>query len=195
MKEHELLEAVGGINSRYVEESETSYSAVKRVGLFRIPRVAVAAVALCVCMTGITALAATGVLQGFFKDIFSWNGAVVSTVYENASDELNVTADCENKKLIVTVKAANPSMAPYSEFDTLRIQSYKIADATGNIVVDNQSSDPVEIQDGEAIIVITQLSDYEGDYQLIINEFEGGKKADQPLPISGEWQCNFTISK
>ena len=48
MKEHELLEAVGGINSRYVEESETSYSAVKRVGLFRIPRVAVAAVALCV---------------------------------------------------------------------------------------------------------------------------------------------------
>lgn len=195
MKEHELLEAVGGINSRYVEESETSYTAVKRFDLFRIPRVATAAIALCVCMTGITALAATGVLQGFFKDIFSWNGAVIGTEYENASDELNVTADYNDGKLIVTVKAVDPSMAPYSEMETLRLNSYKIVDTSGNVITDNQSSEPVEIHNGEAIIVITQLSDYEGEYQLIISEFEGGKKADQPLPISGEWLCSFIISK
>ena len=195
MKEHELLEAVGGINSKYVEESETSYTTVKRFDLFRIPRVAVAAIALCVCMTGITALAATGVLQGFFKDIFRWDGAVVGTAYENASDELNVNADYENGKLIVTVKAVDPSMAPYSEIETIRLKNYKIVDESGNVVTDNQSSDLVEIHDGEAIIVITQLSDYEGEYQLIISEFEGGKKAEQPLPISGEWECRFNITK
>lgn len=195
MREHELLEAVGGINSRYVEESETSYSAVKRAGLFHIPRVAVAAITLCVCMTGITALAATGVLQGFFKDIFGWNGAVVGTVYEDASDELNVTADYENGKLIVTVKVVDPGMAPYSEIETIRINSYKIVDTSGHVVADNQSSDPVEIHDGEAIVVITQFSDYEGEYQLIISEFEGGKKADQPLPIGGEWECSFNTKK
>lgn len=195
MKEHELLEAVGGINSRYVEESETSYTSVKRFDLFRIPRVAAAAIILCVCMTGITALAATGALQGFFKDIFGWNGAVVGTAYENASDELNVTADYENGKLIVTVKAVDPGMAPYSEIENIRLKSYKIVDASGNVVVDNQSSDSAEIHDGEAIIVITRLSDYEGEYQLIVSEFEGGKKADQPLPISGEWVCSFCITK
>ena len=195
MKEHELLEAVGGINSKYVEESETSYTTVKRFDLFRIPRVAVAAIALCVCMTGITALAATGVLQGFFKDIFRWDGAVVGTAYENASDELNVNADYENGKLIVTVKAVDPSMAPYSEIETIRLKNYKIVDESGNVVTDNQSSDLVEMHDGEAIIVITQLSDYEGEYQLIISEFEGGKKAEQPLPISGEWECRFNITK
>lgn len=195
MKEHELLEAVGGINSRYVEESETTYSAVKRAGLFHIPRVAAAAIALCVCMTGITVLAATGVLQGFFKDVFNWNGAVVGTIYENASDELNVTADYENGKLIVTIKAVDPSMAPYSEMETIRLKSYKIVDASGNVVVDNQSSNPVELQNGEAVIAISQLSDYEGEYQLLISEFEGGKKADQPLPISGEWECSFSVTK
>lgn len=195
MKEHELLESVGGINSRYVEESEKSYSTVKRMGFFHIPRVAAAAIALCVCMTGITVLASTGVFQGFFKDIFSWNGAVVGTTYENASDELNVTADYENGKLIVTVKAVDPSMAPYIEMETIRIKSYKIVDTSGKVIADNQSSDSVEFQTGEASIIIAQLSDYDGEYQLLISEFEGGKKADQPLPISGEWECNFSATK
>jgi len=195
MKDHELLEAVGGINSRYVEESETSYSSVKKMGLFHIPRVAAAAIALCFCLTGITALAATGVLQGFFKDIFGWNGAVVGTVYENATDELNVSTAYENRNLLVTVKAVEPGVAPYSEIETIRLKSFKIVDASGNMVAENQSSDAVDILDGEAKIVISLSSVSEGEYKLIISEFEGGKKADQPLPISGEWECGFSVTK
>ena len=28
-------------------------------------------------------------------------------------------------------------------------------------------------------------------YKLVINEFAGSKKADQPLPIKGTWECSF----
>ena len=195
MKDYELLEAVGGINSRYVEESETSYSSVKKVGLFHIPRVAAAAIALCFCLTGITVLAATGVLQGYFRDIFRWDGAVVGTSYEDATDELNVSAVYENGNLLVTVKAVDPSVAPYSEIENIGLKSYKIVDASGNTVAENQSSNAAGILDGEAKIVISLSSVSEGEYKLIISEFEGGKKADQPLPISGEWECGFSITK
>lgn len=47
---------------------------------------------LCLCLTGVTALAATGKLQGFFSDITGWNGAVVGTSYEQATKELEVKA-------------------------------------------------------------------------------------------------------
>ena len=195
MKDHELLEAVGGINSRYVEESETSYSTVKKVGLFHIPRVAAAAIALCFCLTGITVLAATGVLQGFFKDIFRWDGAVVGTSYVDATDELGVATDYQEGNLIVTVNAVDPSVAPYSEIETICIKNYKILDAYGEVVLENQVLDSVDILDGEAEIVISLACVPEGEYRLIISEFEGGKKADQPLLISGEWESVFTIAK
>lgn len=195
MKDHELLEAVGGINSRYVEESETSCSTAKKVGLFHIPRVAAAAIALCFGLTGITVLAATGVMQGFFKDIFRWDGAVVGTSYEDATDELNVSAAYENGNLLVTVIAVDPGVAPYSEIENIRLKSYKIVDASGNTVVENQASDAVDILDGEAKIMISLSAISEGSYQLIVSEFEGGKKADQPLPISGEWKLIFDVAK
>ncbi len=195
MKDYELLEAVGGINSRYVEESETSYSTVKKVGVFHIPRVAAATIALCFCLSGITVLAATGVFEGFFKDIYRWDGAVVGTSYENATDELNVSAVYENGNLLVTVKAVDSSVAPYSEIENIRLKSYKIVDASGNMVVDNQTSDAVDILDGEAKIIISLSPISEGNYQLTVSEFEGGKKADQPLPISGEWEMIFEVAE
>lgn len=195
MKDHELLEAVGGINARYVEESETSYSTIKKVGLFHIPRVAAAVIVLCFGLTGITALAATGVLQGFFKDIFRWDGAVVGTSYENATDELNVSAAYENGKLFITVKAVDPGVAPYSEIENIKLKSYKIVDESGNTIVENQATEAVDILDGEANIMISLSSISEGSYQLIVSEFEGGKKADQPLPISGEWRLIFDVTE
>ena len=32
-----------------------------------------------------------------------------------------------------------------------------------------------------------------GEYTLIVDELIGSKKADQPLVISGEWQCSFAF--
>lgn len=39
-----------------------------------------AALVLCVCITGVTALIANGKLQGIFKDITNWKGAVVGDI-------------------------------------------------------------------------------------------------------------------
>ena len=44
--------------------------------MFKRPMVVAASFALCVCLTGVTALAATGKLEGFFKDVKRWDGAV-----------------------------------------------------------------------------------------------------------------------
>lgn len=31
-----------------------------------------------------------------------------------------------------------------------------------------------------------------GEYKLIVTELVGGFKADQPLVVSGTWECEFT---
>lgn len=192
MKDYELLEAVGGINSKYVEDSEDAGHAQKKMVLFRIPRVAAAAVAVCICLSGVTALAATGVLQGFFADVFKWDGAVIGTEYKNATEEINVNAVAEENKIAVSLEMVNLGIPPYSEIETIRVSDAKIVDASGEVVFEKLETEAVSISDGKAQILIP-ISDLElGDYRLIITEFEGGKKADQPLPISGIWECNFS---
>lgn len=51
----------------------------------------------------------------------------------------------------------------------------------------------VEIVNGEANMSISLGGVYSGNYKLLVNSFTGGKKADQPLEISGTWECDFTI--
>ncbi len=56
---------------------------------------------VCISLTGVTTLAATGTLQGFFKDIMGWNGAVVGTIYEQASDEIELSVIGVTDQLMV----------------------------------------------------------------------------------------------
>ena len=69
------------IRNCYLKMEEETMRKNKRTTFFRKPMVAVASLALCICLTGISAMAATGKLQGFFKDITRWDGAVVGTSY------------------------------------------------------------------------------------------------------------------
>ena len=193
MNAQKLLNAIGGINPKYITDSESSHSATHKIKLFRTPRIAAAIIAACVCITGITALAASGTMTGFFKDIFSWNGAVVGTSYENATDEINVTADVTKDSILITMTVINPQAVPYSEFDTIRLKNFSIMDSSDNIVAKDQSTDTVLLTDGEAQILYPASALPAGKYRLTISQFEGGKKADQPLPLNGEWVCEFTI--
>ncbi len=195
MNEQKLLNAIGGINPKYIADSESSHSATHKIKLFRTPRIAAAIIAACVCITGITALAASGTMTGFFKDIFSWNGAVVGTSYENATDEINVTADVTKDSILITMTVINPQAVPYSEFDTIRLKNFSIMDSSDNIVAKDQSTDTVLLTDGEAQILYPASDLPAGKYRLTISQFEGGKKADQPLPLNGEWVCEFTITR
>ena len=64
--------------------------------------------------------------------------------------------------------------------------------ASGDVVVDGEGDDFVEIVDGKAVMTISLDGVDNGDYKLVISFFIGSKKADQPLKISGNWKCDFT---
>ena len=180
------------IRNCYIEMEENTMSKNKSNIFLRKPMVAVASLALCFCLTGITALATTGKLQGFFKDIVRFDGAVIGTTYDQATDEIEMSAVTEADELMVSVTLLNPKNAPYSAFETFGIESYKIIDMAGNVVTEGKATDMTEIIDGKATISIPIDTIKNGTYKLVINKFIGSKKADQPLIISGAWEFEFT---
>ena len=86
----------------------------KRTNIFFSRTAAVAAsLVLCLCITGVTALAASGQLEGFFKDIKDWRGAVTGTAYEQATDELEVAILDSAEELTVLVTMVNPKATAF----------------------------------------------------------------------------------
>lgn len=155
----------------------------------RKPAVVFAALAICLSLS-VTALAATGVLQGFFRDITNNRGAVVGTSYEQATDEITMEVSVCGNDLSVVATFENPQMMPYSEAEKLGIAAYQIADANGKVVKEG-AVESVEIVNGQATVSI-QLDDIgSGSYKLVVTAFVAEKKADQPLNINGTWECTF----
>lgn len=150
-----------------------------------------AALVLCVCITGVTAMAATGKLEGFFKDIKNWNGAVVGTAYEQATEEIAVSIKEVTNELIVLVTIEEPEKPPYLYSELFGIVSYKIEDMEGNVVLNEEAfGERVNFSNQMSLeIPLNQIPS--GEYKLVIEQFISEKKADQPLKISGNWECEF----
>ena len=176
-------------DSGYYEREEKIVKKYNRS--FRKP-MAAAVLTVCFCLIGVTALASSGKIEGFFKDIVRWDGAVVGTSYEQATDEINVSGIVEAEELKVKIEMVEPNMAPYSFLETFKIGKYEIVDANGKVAVEGNETEDAELVDGkvEVIIPIAELLD--GNYKLVIDEFVGSAKADQPLTLSGTWECEFT---
>lgn len=137
------------------------------------------------------ALAATGTLKGFFRDITNWQGAVVGTSYEQATDEIDVNVTANGKELTVLATFANPQIFPYREVEKLGIAAYCIVDTNGKTVSEGTAAS-AEVVNGRAAVSI-QLDDLDsGSYRLMISAFVGEKKAEQPLNINGNWECEFS---
>ncbi len=147
-----------------------------------------AVVALCL---GVSAVAASHF--GHFKDVKDWTGAVTGTVYVQATNEIKVDAAVDQDTLIITAALLAPDTVPYSELETFGIGSYQIVDESGDVVLEGESDEFVEIVDGEARMAVLLDGIESGDYKLLVSAFVGDKKADQPLKISGAWECGFTI--
>ena len=159
--------------------------------MFKKPMVAVASFALCVCLMGVTALAATGKLEGYFRDIKRWDGAVIGTAYEQATDEVELNVIDVTDELTVELTMLKPNDLPYSVFQTFGIEEYKIVDANGNTVIENEILE-MPMVDGSIVTVKIPLNDIsEGTYRLIVSKLIGGAKAKQPLVLSGNWECEF----
>lgn len=157
----------------------------------RKPMVAAASLVVLLCATGVTALASSGKIGGFFKDIVRWDGAVTGTTYEQATDEVELSITEVADELTIELTMLQPNVAPYSVFDTFGIAEYKIVDINNKTVLKGEASDMAEIVDGKGIVHIPLEYIPSGKYKLIVTELIGSAKADQPLVMSGTWECEF----
>lgn len=180
------------IRNCQTKKEENTMQKYKSTKLLKKPMIAIAAIALCLCLTSITVMAATGKLQGYFKDITRWDGAVTGTTYEQATDEINLNTVSVSDKLTITAEFVNPTTAPYAFLDTLGVESYKIIDANGTVLMDGKVTEPADIIGGKVTIAIPVDALATGNYKLVVTKFVGSAKADQPLVITGHWECEFS---
>lgn len=174
-----------------MEEKIMNKNRTKRI--FKKPVVAVASLALCICLTGVTGLAAAGgKLEGFFKDIVGWNGAVTGTSYEQATEEVEFQVLVVSQELAVEITMLQPETAPYNSLEQVGIKSYKIIDEDGNIVIEGKETASEKVVNGTVKIGIVMDDISQGKYKLYVSELVGSAKAEQPLVLSGNWECEFT---
>ena len=159
--------------------------------LFRKPAFALPVLVLCLSLVGFTTVAAAGKLSGFFKDITNPFGTVVGTEYLDATDEIEISADCDLDQMFIELTIVNPDTAPYNELDSITVSDWRIEDSEGKEILRNGEVKMTGIENGKAVLTLSLDSLPEGSYKLIINEFTGGKKADSPLKISGTWIVSF----
>lgn len=189
-----LMDAIGGVNEKYITDAQILRERNVSSGHRRTPRKTmflIAAVLASLLTLGGTVLASSS--EGFFQDIFNWKGSVIGTSYENSTDEIIINASNVGASLTISIQFVDPQKEPYSLMDTIRIKSFDILDASGRTVFKNQKSDPGEITAGTAEIALGDLDLSPGNYTIAISELEAEKKAEQPLGIHGTWSCNFTI--
>ena len=105
---------------RIVRNCKTQISNSRKENLMKInqnhtftrkPAAVFVAVVLCLCLS-VTVLAATGISKGYFRDITNWQGAVVGTSYEQASDEISMDATVNGNELTVLATFLIPQEFP-----------------------------------------------------------------------------------
>ena len=163
--------------------------------------VAVAAVMLvCVLAVGNTAMADG--IKGMFKDITRFDGAVTGSEYVNATDEVSITTGevtASETEVFVPVEIIflNPGTAPFNAIELVEVDAFEILNANGEVVVNEKDANVVcSVNDGYARLSLRvdagKLNAAE-TYALVIESFEGLKKADAPLVVKGEWECIFEV--
>lgn len=150
----------------------------------RISPAAVAAVLALCLMLPVGAFAAGK--AGIFRDVKRWDGAVVGTAYENATDEIDVSASVKDSRILVTVTLLKPEEAPYPYIEELSIGEYQILDTKGKVITEG-AAQAVPLTNGQAVFSLPTAD----AQSLRITEFTANAKAEQPLPIYGNWEWHF----
>ena len=148
---------------------------------------AIVAAVACASVVGVAAV------TGYFRDVKRADGAVVGTAYEQASEEIRAEATVRDGALTVTVTMLSPQEPPYSACEQLAVGHYQITDMAGSVLAEGDGTDACPVSGGQAEISIELDGLGSGEYKLRIDQFIAGKKADQPLPISGGWECSFRV--
>lgn len=178
---------VGNVRNQMMKESEEKEMEKSR-NHFRKTALIAAAAALSLCFT---AALAAGV-AGHFRDVRTRTGTVTGTAYEQAAEEIGVTAaPCEGG---ITVRAVfnDPGQFPYRELEKLSVGSGRICGEDGAVIARWTDAGAAEVTDGVAVLTIPAEVTAGQRYTLTVDFFVGESKADAPLEIRGPWECEVT---
>ncbi len=169
----------------------------------RVKRIFVIAAVLALCIITVTITPFASSMKGFFKDIVRFDGAIIGTRYENATNEIKVHAKdmvTENGSVVIPLELTfeNSTEAPFAYIQEISVADYMMFDSTAGEIFrlesDPEYSGKGNIIDGKALINLS-IHDVElksgEEYTIVIEKMYGFKKADAPLHITGTWQCKF----
>ena len=158
----------------------------------------VSTVAAVVTVCAITVVSA-GTIKGMFKDVKRWDGAVIDTEYVNATNDIEMNISETNDEYIsLDINFENQNEAPFAYIQEVAITDYKVLDNNDkevlevNLTVENGVKSKVE--NGKILIELPTNDKLDNDenYKLVIDTVYGLAKAEQPLKITGTWECEFT---
>lgn len=158
----------------------------------------VSTVAAVVTVCAITVVSA-GAIKGMFKDVKRWDGAVIGTEYVNATNdiEMNIT-ETKAEYISLDINFENPNEAPFAFLEEVAITDYKILDNNDKEVLEVNSTFENgikgNVENGRILLELPTNDKLNSNqnYKLVVNTIYGLAKADQPLEITGTWECEFS---
>ena len=158
----------------------------------------VSTVAAVVTVGAITVVSA-GAIKGMFKDVKRWDGAVIGTEYVNATNDIEMSINATKDEYIsLDINFENQNEAPFAFIQEVAITDYKILDNNDKEVLEVNST--VEngikgnVENGRILLELPTNDKLNSNqnYKLVVNTIYGLAKADQPLKITGTWECEFS---
>ena len=158
-----------------------------------------AAVALVLTFGLLTAGAVTYAdsIRGAFSDVTRFDGAVVGTEYHDATEEIEVTAEAVSDTVIANTRFLYPADAPYAFISELSLRNVTLTDSSGAKLLTVAETEITPINNGSVSITIpmgTVTLSADEAYTLTFDTAVGHAKAEQPLPMSGNWSCTVTVN-
>lgn len=151
-------------------------------------------------------------VKGFFIDITNWNGAVIGTEYQNATNEITVVVgekEIQSNKIFfpLVITLNEPEKGPYSILEAFSIGEFEVL-RNGETVNKEQISFEAgakseygfEIKDEEKLLIQenhefkTNLAIKDSStsaYTLVIKSFFIQSKGDAPLEVKGQWEVDL----
>ena len=158
----------------------------------------VSTVAAVVTVCAITVVSA-GAIKGMFKDVKRWDGAVIGTEYVNATNDIEMSINATKDEYIsLDINFENQNEAPFAFIQEVAITDYKIFDNNDKEVLEVNST--VEngikgnVENGRILLELPTNDKLNSNqnYKLVVNTIYGLAKAEQPLKITGTWECEFS---
>ena len=158
----------------------------------------VSTVAAVVTVCAITVVSA-GAIKGMFKDVKRWDGAVIGTEYVNATNDIEMSINATKDECIsLDISFENPNEAPFVFLQEVAITDYKIFDNNDKEVLEVNSTFENgikgNVENGRILLELPTNDKLNSNqnYKLVVNTIYGLAKADQPLKITGTWECEFS---